>query len=318
MGATAENRKVNTDLRKAAGFISRLLSNKALDTLTPLQKEEQIAQFLSTNAQQLYPTLSSAQFFPGKNWNQISAILIQALIEETDKSFILQLEDFIRNRLDFTFVSFIQPHRIPAEKCKEEMLEFLKRILKKPEARRAFSGPFTAILFNLTDKYVDGSFNLKQYVHFELTKVQRLRMSQEEVKHMVKATLLLKAGVHLLTVGATDRTQELQSGVVHPHFVEKVFNILKGQLKILPQPLLKSALNSNLSFEENKKIEATARIASLFAARAKNFKQLARIDRGANSPDRSWFNIARKNYKFYGFDIKMLDEFYRIAAENGW
>ncbi len=318
MGAPAENRKVNTDLGKAAGFISRLLSNKALDTLTPLQKEEQISQFLSTNAQQLYPTLSSAQFFPDKNWNQISAILIQALMAETDKSFLLQLEDFIRERLDFTFVSFIQPHQIVAEKCKEEMLEFLKRILRKPEARRAFSGPFTAVLFNLTDKYVDGSFNLKQYVHFELTKVQRLRMSQEEVKHMIKATLLLKAGVHLLTVGVTDRTQELQSEVVHPQFVEKVFNILKGQLKILPQPLLKSALNGNLSFEENKKIEATARIASLFAARAKNFKQLARVDRGANSPDRSWFNIARKNYKFYGFDIKMLDEFYRIAAENGW
>ena len=43
-----------------------------------------------------------------------------------------------------------------------------------------------------------------------------------------------------------------------------------------------------------------------------------RVDRGAESPDKSWFSIARRNYKFYGFDIKMLDELYKTAAENGW
>jgi hypothetical protein len=42
------------------------------------------------------------------------------------------------------------------------------------------------------------------------------------------------------------------------------------------------------------------------------------VDRGANGPDSSWFSVARRNYKYYGFDIKMLDELYRIAADNGW
>jgi hypothetical protein len=42
------------------------------------------------------------------------------------------------------------------------------------------------------------------------------------------------------------------------------------------------------------------------------------VDRGADTPDKSWFSIARRNFKFYGYDVKMIDEFYKIAAENGW
>ncbi len=309
---------MNNELVKATGFISRLLANRALDTLSPLQKEEQILQFLNTNAGQLYPTLSSPQFFQGKNWSEIISMLMKALMAETDKYLYPQLEDLIGQRLDYTFISFIQTYSIPADKCRKENLAFLKRLLQKPMARRAFSDPITAVLFNLSDRYVDESFSLKQYINFELTKVQRLHMSKEEIKNMVKASLLLKTGIHLLTVGDAERKQELVSGVVQTQFAEKAFTVLKEQLKILPPALLKSALNSNVSFQDNKNIEATARIASIFAARAKNYKQKIRIDRGANTPDRSWFNIARKNYKYYGFDIKMLDEFYKIAAENGW
>jgi hypothetical protein len=52
--------------------------------------------------------------------------------------------------------------------------------------------------------------------------------------------------------------------------------------------------------------------------RCKHYKPYTKVDRGAETPDKSWFNIARRNYKYYGFDIKMLDEFYKIAAENNW
>ena len=48
------------------------------------------------------------------------------------------------------------------------------------------------------------------------------------------------------------------------------------------------------------------------------FKANVKVDRGADTPDKSWFNIARKNSRFFGFDDKMLEELYKIAAENGW
>jgi hypothetical protein len=111
---------------------------------------------------------------------------------------------------------------------------------------------------------------------------------------------------------------EQTSGIVQTQFAEKVVHAAKKDLPILPDQVVKSAVSASISFIENRFIEATARIAALLAARCRNYQPSVRVDRGADSPDKSWLSIARRNYKFYGFDIEMLDEFYSVAAENGW
>jgi hypothetical protein len=70
---------MNSESTMAANFLSRLLSNPTMQDYTSLQKEEQILQFLSANANQLAPTLSSPAFFAGKNWNAILSLLVQTL-----------------------------------------------------------------------------------------------------------------------------------------------------------------------------------------------------------------------------------------------
>lgn len=309
---------MDNDLPRAASFINRLLANPALAQLPPLQREEQIIQFLNVNAQALYPTLSSPQFLPGKNWAAILTLLTKALTIETDKLLLPQLREFLDTNINFTFMSFLHQLHIPPEKYKEEIFTFLKRLLQKRAARTAFSGPFTALCTNLTDRYIDESFDLRQYIYFELIKVQKLKMSKEEIKNMVKASILLKTAIYLLTVEGTVGSLEKSAGMVGVQFIDKAYSILKAQLESLPDALLKSALNANVSFQENKNIETTGRIASIFSFRGQSYKPGVQVDRGANTPDRSWFNISRRNFKFYGFDIKILDEFYKIAAENGW
>jgi len=309
---------MDNDLLRAASFVNRLLANPALAQLPPLQREEQIIQFLNANAQALYPTLSSPQFLPGKNWATILTLLTRVLTIETDKLLLPQLHELLDAGIDFTFMSFLHQLRIPSEKYKEEIFTCLQRLLQKGAARTAFSGPFTALSANLTDRYIDESFELRHYIHFELTKVQKLKMSKKDIKNMVKVSMLLKTIIFLLTVEGTTGSREKSAAMVGVQFIDKAYSILKAQLKLLPDALFKSALNSNVSFQENKNIEATGRIASIFSFRAQSYKPGVQVDRGANTPDRSWFNIARRNFKFYGFDIKMLDEFYKIAAENGW
>ncbi len=314
----AENILMSIEEEKASSFIKRLLGNPSLSTLPVLQREEQIVQFLRINARQLYPTLSSANFFPGKSWENIFRILIKTVIDESNRILFTELDRAIRERIDFAFVRFIEERRTDIESMKEELLAFLKRIMAKPEVRKNFSGPYTSFQKNLTVRYIDEIMERKKYIFFELFKVQKLKMGKEELQNYIKANLLLRPSVHLLTV--TDKTEGIgiQSGVVHKQFTDKVFNILRNQLKNVPEALLKSALDSNLSFIEDKGTEATARLTSIFASRGKNYREVKKVERGADSPDKSWFNIARRNYKFYGFDINMLDELYKIAAENGW
>jgi hypothetical protein len=303
-------------LARATAFIKHLLSNPALNSLNPLKKEEQILQFLQANAQSLVPTLSSPQFFSGLPWNQILRLLYTALVQETDAVLKPELEELVRRRISFAFVSQIQPHRIPEDQCRQQMWELTQRLLQKPEARKGLLGPFTAIMNDSVGRYLEKAFEDRQYVHFELSKVQRLRLEIEDIKHMVNATLLLRPTIRLFS--ESDINEGVESLLVQPHFAATALESMTAQLKILPLELLRGGLYSNVSFEEDKQIDATARLAAVFSSRGKNYKPITRIDRGANTPDRSWFSITRRNYKYYGFDIKMLDEFYKIASESGW
>jgi hypothetical protein len=199
----------------------------------------------------------------------------------------------------------------------DALYKFMEELLKKPEVRRGFTGGLSALIYNFSDKYIDQVFARKEYIHFELTKVQRLKLPREETKHMIQASILLKPLIYFLGSSSTNQQADT-ANTVQTQFAEKVFQVVKKRLVFLPEEVLRSAINSNISFQENRNLGATARITAIFSARCRNYNPNQKIDRGADTADKSWFNIARRNFKFYGYDIKMLDEFYKVAAENGW
>ncbi|MBN2737730.1 MAG: hypothetical protein JXR70_12170 [Spirochaetales bacterium] len=308
---------MDQELNKASAFIKRLLANPALQPFPLLQKEEQILQFLKLNANSLFPTLTSPAFFNGKNWPEIFAILYQGLLDVINQDLFQQINDQLE-RIDFSFVSFLKEVNYPLSKCRDQIRDFLAKLLTKYETRQAFNGPFTAVSLSITDKYIEQSFLRHEYIHFELVKVQKLKMSKEEIKNMVKASLLLMVGATTATLTTSSYQNNSVSHLIPRQYAEKISRDMQDQLKLLPPELINSAVNANLSFLENKDTEATSRITGVFAMRCKNYKHIQTVDRGADFPDKSWLNIARRNYKYYGFDIKVLDEFYKIAAENGW
>jgi hypothetical protein len=302
----------------AEGFVRRLLANAALENLPPLQKEEQILQFLDANAQALYPTLSSPQFFPGRRWAEILALLRQTLAAATDTALRPWLEHWLERELDLRFLEAIASRSLPDDAVRRELLELAFKLLAKPDARRALIGPFTAVQLGIPDRYIESAFERRHYVHFELTKVQRLRLDSEATKSLLAVTMLLRPVIHLFTSAGGSAERQETAAVVSPQFAATVLASLRPQLRVVPPTLLRSAVTSNCSFLDDRRIEATARLAAVFGSRACNYNPQVQVDRGAHGPDSSWFNIARRNYKYYGFDIKMLDELYRIAAENGW
>ncbi|MFP4382623.1 MAG: hypothetical protein ACLFST_01725 [Spirochaetia bacterium] len=304
--------------QKAQAFIMRLLGNPALHTYSVLQKEEQILQFLKENARQLYPTLSSPAFFPGKDWNTIYGILRKALFGVIDTVLYKDLNRILSERIRFAFFTFIDNRDVREQTIKEQLLAFLSVLLNRPDARRDFTGPFTALQNRFAEKYLNEVFTRKSYVHFELTKVQRLRMGREEIRNFVEVTLLLKPALHLLGPDAWQSRQDPSAGMVQHQFADKVLAVLNQKLNLFPEAVLRSGVDASVSFIDNRFIEATSRIGAVLGSRCRSFRPDIKVDRGADTPDKSWFSIARLNYKYYGFDIKLLDEFYQIAAEKGW
>ncbi|MCG8477501.1 MAG: hypothetical protein MI724_00265, partial [Spirochaetales bacterium] len=297
---------MNSESEKAQAFIGRLLQNPTLKGFSVLQKEEQIIQFLHVNAAQLAPTLSSAQFFPGKNWNQIFSLLISALYQVSNQELFADIDAVVTEKIDFTFIQLLKQQRGDDTTIANQLIGMTKKLLEKPDARRAFTGAYTALHFGLVNRYLDEIFARKSYIHFELTKVQRLRLGPEEIRSFIEVNLLLKPTVFL--VGSTAQVpQDRATGMVQNQFAEKVLGMLKKEMRPIPESILKSAVHASVSFNDNRFIEATARLTAVLSTRSRNYQSNIKVDRGADSPDKSWFNTARRNYKFYGFDIKMLD-----------
>ena len=292
---------MSSDLDKAAAFVSRLLNNPAMNDFTSLQKEEQVLQFLSVNAGQLLPTLSSPAFFAGKGWNQILVHLKEALQGLVDKELFADLNRIVQDDLQYSFFLFLGSAKAPEEKVRKDIPVFLAELLKQAEARRSFTGPYTALAYRAVGPYLDRIFDRKGYIHFEITKVQRLRMSQDEIKSLLSLTLLLKAAVFAVGTDAVLNYTDRLSGVIQGALAEKVERVLQTRLPFLPEPVLEGAVHANLSFAENRYIEATSRLAAIFAARYRNYKANLRVDRGADTPDKSWFSTARKNSRFFRF-----------------
>jgi hypothetical protein len=291
-------------------FVRHLLGNPALDGLSPLQKEEQVQVFLQAQAAELAPTLATGAFFPGLPWTQVQELLAEALRAETDR--LLQPELETLTGLDFAFGAFLQSTPVPAQGCREELAGLLEKLLASPKTRQALCGPLAAVHWKLPDRYLEHCFADRQYVHFELTKVERLRLGPAEVTALVKVALLLRAAVFLHV------TASRSTGLLEAQAAEKALRSLRAELKALPAAVLRAAVMSHLPFQGNPRLEACARLTAVFAALGRGYRPGRRADRGAVTPEASWFSVARRNHQFHGFDEKMLEELYKIAAENGW
>jgi len=307
-----------TENDKAKQFILKLLANPTLSDLTALQREEQIIQFLHMNGNKLYPTLSSPAFFPGRSLPEVNNILLTSLFQITDSFLVPEMRTIIYEKLNYSFFSFLGAGNLNEEGIRFQLFKFVEKMIKRPVIRRTLTGPHRAITAGLVGKYLTPAFDRRKYVLFELTKVQRLRMAQTDMQDLINLSMILRPAVHLMEAPGKANGRNVNSSMVQTHYIQKMIEGLKGELTMIPETVIYSGINSNLSFQEDKHIEATARMSSIFSTMGVNYRPSMKIDRGAVSADSSWFNIAKKNYRFNGYDKDMLNELYNISVENGW
>lgn len=306
-----------SDKIKASAFITRLNANPALKSFSALQREEQIYQFLTVNASQLYPTLASQAFFAGKSWENIFRILMAVLYGTTNEEVLPELNILV-NKLDFTFFSLLDHSEIDEAAAKNTVVNLLTRMLSSDQARRVFSGAIAAVNNDIVKNFVSEIYQRRKYIHFEIIKVEKLRMGEQEIENMISLVMLLRPLIYMFASQGT-ASKNTVNGLIFTHkFAVNTAGGLSVKAPQIPAAVFESAMNSNISFADNPKLQATARISNIITSMCRNYKPESTKDRGADSAMKSWINVARKNYKFYGYDINMLDELYSIAAENGW
>ena len=299
---------------RAAAVAVRLLASPALDGLSPLEKEEQALLLLRSRAAEMAELLAGKGYLRGEaglpqpSRECSRELLLEELRRESDRELEPLLEAFVARDGTYSFAAGLQSTPIAGERCREEMASLLARLLQSERARAALSAPLAAVQRDLPGRYLPICFADQKYVHFELTKVERLRLGPGETASLVRAALLLRAGIFL--------TGTPQPGGLGQRYASEAQALLRGELKSVPQTALRSAAMSHLPCQGNPLLPASARLTALFAAASR--AGAGGSVRGALPPECSWWGVARRNASFHGLDETMLEEMRGIAARNGW
>ena len=151
----------------AINFIERLWNNSTLKGLSPLQKEEQLLQFLEVHADALAPVLTSADYFPGKPWRHIKSLLTEILQKYTEDDFEQYTKKILSN-MDLSFIHKLDGSNTPLNSIKLQINEYLHQLFMEPNARKELIGPLVGIETGLVDKYLAEVLKIQRYITLEI------------------------------------------------------------------------------------------------------------------------------------------------------
>lgn len=311
-------RKMDARSQALPSFISRIFEMPGLRGLSALQKEEQALRFLRTNGQQLQPLLASMGLASAAGWRETVEALAQEMKAYADRLLEAEIARAIDQRLTFAFYPPLTGGRQPSAKGREELATVIHRVANHPVSRRALTGSLSAVLSDLTDKYIPLVWERRKYIHVEVTRVQRLGLSSEECSDLLRFLLLVRPAAYLHVTPGAELGKDSGFTPVQEPALQRALPALTAQLSSLPAQAVIFALRSALPFPAAQGLEAVSRLAAIFAHRGRGLAPSLIVDRGADSPDKSWFNVGRRNARWHGLDPRMLDELYTVAAENGW
>ncbi len=307
---------------KMLGFVKKLLDNPNFESQSLVKREDSILKFFVKNESQLKPNFTSGDYFPNMDWNKIKALFFTVLRDYILDALIPEIER-IGEYINFSVVRVIAEG--PLEDYKKNIMNFYEKIITHKEVRSEFDSVETGIRHKYIKKYLEAFKMRMGYGSKELFKYRQLS-DLDDFTHFLRICLILRNVMKIripLKVDGSLKNVTYDNVKNNPllkrEFFKKVNGLVKNQFTNLPDFFIKTSINSAIDINDSHaEIEAVNMFLKIIAERSKNAVVYQKIDKGAETPDKSWFNIARRNAGFYGFDSKLLDEFYIIASEHSW
>jgi hypothetical protein len=299
-------------------FASRLMETPAIRQLPALQKEEQALQFLRANGPQLEPVFASLGMDVSRGWREPAQQVAAALRSESDRLFMTEVASLAGSRLGLSFFPRVTGGRQPPARARDELVALLTRVARHPVARAALAGSFAAVWSDIIEKYIPQALERKKYIYGEITRVQHLSLSASELVDLERVAVLLRPAAYLHITPGPNADKDAGFAPLQEAYLQKILPATAQLLPSFPEAVVRMGLRSTLMFPDTGTLEAVSRFAAVLALRGRSLTPAMVVDRGADSPDKSWYNVNRRNARWRGLDLSMLDELYTIAAENGW
>ncbi len=316
----------DTDKQKIMEFVNHLLSIPNISGEPPLIREGMIISFITQNIQQIKETLTSPRLFPDAPPEQTLKSILLVLRQLVLKDIVPRVESWLQNRIDYRIVQKLFPSREKDENIyRSGLSEYIKKMLMNSESRYNFNAVYNLFEYDILDRYVRQIFERRGSIYNEIKRVERIALEFEEYVEYTKIILLIKntaylrvpitTGVGKVTVNAGDLKK---FSVPLSKFIVRQEQQVMSQLPFMTKQALVSAIKSNLKERMTEKEDASARLFYILSSRYQEYKPVNKVDRGAETPDKSWFGSSKKNSGYFGFNERMLHELYLIAGDNMW
>ncbi len=318
-------KKSENDAIKVRGFVDHLLENPNIKCEPLIIGEGLIMNFLVQNLEQLKVTFSTPQFFPHLEWNQVLAMIFDDLYSRVSGIVLPVINEFI-DRADFNFFDSLSSAGSVSDKFyREKLHDYVQLIFKNKDARYNMNSVINIFEHDVIEKYVTEIFARRDYLYNELVRVQRTNLDSGDYIVFLKVLLLIKNIVHVkIPINPENTRIKLNISDVGANrkkvasYINSLSVFVKNQLPMFSDRTVKLALKSNLQNSSTETDEASSRFLFIMTSRFQNYKYMESVDRGAESPDKSWFAVARKNAGHFGYDKRILDDLYMIAGDNNW
>jgi len=299
-------------------FALRLLETPALRLLPSLQKEEQALNVLRANGPQLLPVFTSLGLDGSRGWREPAALIARAIRAEADRMLSAEISELVSSRLELSFFPALAGGRQAPPRARDDLKSLVSRSAAHPVARIALAGSLAAALSDIIDKYIPQAWERKKYLYVEISRVQRLSLAPAEISDLARFVVLVRPAAYLSITAGQTMDKDTGYSPLQEQYLAKILPGIASQAPSLPGVLLNMGLRSTLAFPGTSTVEAVSRLGAILSMRGRALSPAVVVDRGADTPDKSWFNVQRKNARWRGLDGRMLDELYTIAAENGW
>lgn len=310
---------------KMGEFVDKLFSNPNLGKASIIQKENNILAFIKENQQQLQTIFSQPAFFPDLPWEEAVRALLTVL---TDR-----VLGFFQSRVQTVVDSVIHPDIFAYFRSegnshidKAQFKEFILGTMRTKAVRDQYAAVFDAIQAKYFTRYTMAVMAQRKTIYNELVRRDRLlKMDPALIPNYLSLCALFRPlFFYNINENSGDSGPPITPASVknNSHQFDKVCGNLRKSLhnEIGPviDPIFRPGLDSYLSADDHPDVGGAAKLISILVSRAAEYDPHQKVDKGAESPDKSWFNIHRRNAKYYGFDVHFLDELYRISGEEGW
>ena len=318
----------NPDFQKMYIFVDRLFQNPGFNNLPLPEVEGVLINFLKQNQQQLASTFATPQYYPNLPWRDVQILFFSALKIRTLEKMEPQLSALV-DYIDLSFLFKLGGGKNGdlqgiASHLKESVVEMCGNLA----VRQAFDVTIKLIQNGYVDRYVEQVFHRREYIYNMIVRKDNLQhFTADELASYLKLTLLLRNVVYIkLPVSAADGSvnrynlfEVMDRPKLKKAFLTTLQSHLVREFPELPETVIKVAIDSNRDcHEEIDILSASALFLAIFAKRGKDYTPWIKVDKAAEQPDKSWFRVATRNYLFHGVDKKMLEECYKIAADENW